>query len=1171
MHPTSHSQYQSPIFRSHIDSHGRQSRFRASITCLVFFAVPLATYSAGDASAQEVDSETTAPILSSEVNAGAPGDVIITEDGSITLTEQEGVIAVTMDSDNGFENEGFILVEDSDNSVGLLIDQGLTGNLLQNGSISVSETYEREDADDDDDVDGVYAIGTNRVGVLLAEGGAHIGDLSADSSATILVEGNDSAGVLLGSALDGTLSLDGSISVVGDNARSIVAQEDISGDVRVSANTFATGENSSALQVLGDVGGTLAIDSAVISTGFASTTSTNYLLPSSVTDDTDAVEDRIDADELFDNLGTVMVRGSVADGLLINGTVDTFTSEEDLDDEVKDTVDDFDENRSSGSITSYGSGAALSIAPDAGALDLTLGTVTETIFDTLDDDEDDDTTEQLVSFDYDYGLINRGTVTADGTNVGFSAEALSIEGNVDTGAQAIIEGGIQNSGTISATAFEADAVSLSLGDGTRTPVLINEGSISAITYTTAGNAAVAVQIGADTDLTSLVNSGTITASSIGESGQVTAISSLNGQLVSITNQGGIQAATSDDGEDVEDPSVAVALDLSSYSAAQGVTVQQSFAVPVDDTNFDDEIDSDDVTSPFIIGDILFGAGADFLQVGAGGVAGDVYFDLGDGAYTLSNATHIGDAHFEDGVHELSLSNAAFQGDVYFTDSDAAFVIDAGASFNGAIATSNAALDLSILDSSIEFSSGNVSTLETFTASGDTDLIFDIDPANTEESILNVTGIAEIGEEVQITPVLNSISETNFRQTLITADEITSSGQLAETDLAELPYIYTTSLDLRTEDADYLDLVFDLKSTEDLGLDPNQSAAFEPLLGIFQSDEDLGAELSSITTEAEFNQAYNLLLPQRTNASTRYLAAQTNASMGALGDRLDLLAFVDAESTGVWVQEHFTWLEQDADEISPGFNGDGLGLSVGADRPLLGFDSVGLILSYSSGTFEEKTGGFNPNHNSQLGIGTYVQEKVGPINLRLVGQVADVDFSSTREVDVGSLSYDIEGEWKGFSQALAVAASTEFKAGQFYARPEISADWYSLSQDGYSETGGGGVLAAQISDVDTHESSANLLLTVGHQTDFKHGLMRIEAKGGYRSILSAQAYEADVQFLGADESFTLTAFDETEDAALFGLSFVSDTSIISARFGYDLELSNSGMAHFAGATLRLKLR
>lgn len=1170
MYLSAQPRYLSPFFYSQIGEVAADRLFRPGRTYVICLALPVAISCSGYAMGQEVDDDITVPILSSEINDGAPGDVIITDNGSITLTEQDGTVAVTMDSDNGFENEGSILVEDSGNAIGLLINQGLTGNILQNGSISVSETYEREDLDDDDDVDGAYAIGTDRIGILLAEGGVHNGDIIADATSSLLVEGNDSAGILLESALNGSLVLNGTISVVGDNARAIAIQEDISGDVRLGSSTSATGENSSAAQILGDVGGTLEIDAAIISTGFSSTANSNYLPPSSVTDDTAAVEDRIDAEELLDNLGTLIVNGSVTNGILINGTVDTFISEDDLEDEVKDTIDDFDENRSTGSVTSFGSGTALSITPDTDT-DLTLGTVTETLFDTLDDDEDNDFTEQLATFDYAYGLINRGSVTADGINVGFAAEAINIQGNSDTGAQTIIEGGFQNTGSISATAFEADAVALNLGDGTRLPVLVNEGSISAITYTTGGNAATALQIGQDTDLSSIINTGTITGSSIGQSGQVTAISSLNGQLTSIANQGGIQASTSDDGEEVEEPTTAIALDFSTYSATQGITIEQSYATPTDDTNFDGDLDTDDVSSPYIIGDILFGAGADRLDVSAGAIASDVYFGSGDATYALSNSTHAGDVYFESGTHALSLTNTNFAGDVYFTDSDAAFLIQSGASFNGSIATSNTALDLEVLDSSIELSAGNVSTLETFSATGDTTLIFDIDPANTDNSVLNVTGTAQIGDAVEIIPVLNSISETNFRQTLITANEISSEGQLTETDLSGLPYIYTTSLDLRQEDDDHLDLVFDLKSTSELGLDENQSAAFQPLLSIFQSNADLGAELSSITTEADFNQTYNLLLPQRTNASTRYLAAQTSASMGALGDRLDLLAFVDDERSGFWVQEHFTWLDQDTEDNSPGFNGDGLGLSLGVDRPLLGIDSVGLFLSYSSGTFEEKTGGFNPNHTNQLGIGTYLQQKLGPVNLRLSGQVADVDFSSTRDVEIGSLAYDIEADWKGFSQAAAIAASTEFKAGQFYARPEISADWFSLSQDGYSETGESDVLAAEIGDVDTHEASANLLITVGHQTDFTHGLMRLEAKGGYRTILSSQAYQASVSYLGSDETFTLTAFDETEDAALFGLSFISDTSILSARFGYDLQLSQSGMAHFAGATLRLKFR
>jgi hypothetical protein len=138
----------------------------------------------------------------------------------------------------------------------------------------------------------------------------------------------------------------------------------------------------------GDIGGAFSIDGTLTSTGFTSVGQTNYIAPLNIDEDTDPVEDRLDADDLYDNAYTVRLTGSVTNGLLINGAVDDYVSEEDEDDETKDTVEDFDENRGSGRIYSYGSGIALDI--EAVDTDITLGTVVETVRDTLDDDDDDD-------------------------------------------------------------------------------------------------------------------------------------------------------------------------------------------------------------------------------------------------------------------------------------------------------------------------------------------------------------------------------------------------------------------------------------------------------------------------------------------------------------------------------------------------------------------------------------------------------------------------------------------------------------------------------------------------------------------------------------------------------------------------------------------------------------
>lgn len=1120
------------------------------------------------AMAQQVDGDITDPVSSSTIDNGAPGDVIITDTGSITLTGQAGVTAVTIDSDNNFDNEGEISIEDSDNAVGLRVTAGRTGDISHGGLITVFENYDRLDDDDDGDLDGPFAIGANRIGILLEAGGTHTGNLTTLGGSSIVVEGNQSTGIQLSSLLDGALTLDGTVSVVGDDARGVVVEQGVSGDILLSGSVIANGENAVAVDIDGDVGGALTVESTLQSTGFASTLASNYVSPASANENTLPVDERLDAEALLPNTAGMIVAGSVADGLLINGNIDTFISQEDIDDETKDTIEDFDENRGTGSITSFGAGPALLIAPGNSAGDLTFGTVTETVRDTLDDDGDEDTSEVLAVFDYDFGLINRGAIIADGQNIGFAAEAVRIESDVAGGRATIITGGIQNAGTIRASSFEADAAALSLGTGVQVTRLENEGIIDATTFTADEHSAIAVDIATGVDISSINNSGTISAESVGETGNATAIIDRGGQLTQITNNGSIIASLTATVQGADTGGEAVAIDLSAHGAGVDVALIQQRETPTEDVNGDDVIDNDDVRTPFLIGDVRFGAGNEIFDVLAGNVAGDIDFGIGNAAFTMNDADLDGDINVSSGTHTLSFTESEVEGVFRFTDSMGALSFNSNSSFIGRIESTNSVVDLQASDSTLRFNSFNQTNLSSLDVTGASELIFNINPNRPRDSVLVVSGNAQIADGVIVTPVLEAFSDETFTQTLITAGTIDFAGTLSEVGLSETPFIYNAALTVNEAAQSTLDLSFDLKTAEELGFDPNQTAAYSSLLDIFGSDDELGAAITSITTEQEFDQSFNLLVPQRTNASTQYLVSQSNASFGALGDRLDVLAYSQDKSRGVWIQENFAVLDRDEDSAGPGFNGDGLGFAVGLDRSLLGIDNVGVMVTYSSGTFEEETGGSNPVSTSQLGFGGYIQEEIGPVRLRAAGQVANVDFTSSREVSFGQLFYDIEGEWSGTSQAATVGASTELLAGPMYIRPQVNVDWFTLSQDGYTETGGDGLLDAEIGAVDTDQTSVSALITMGRGFEIGAGILYAEASGGYRSILSSTPFETTVGYLGTDQTYTVLAPEDPDGAALFGLSLASEGELISARFGYDLEVSDMGQTHYLGASLRL---
>lgn len=1135
--------------------------------------LPYAAFCLSPAASEEISTDTTEPVQTSTINSGAPDDITITDDGSITLSGTENQVAISVDSDNSVTNNGLIQIDDTDNVNAITVEAGRTATIVNNGTILIQEDYTRTDDDDDDDIDGALAIGSGRTGILLEAGGPNNGSVTNGLGSSISIEGNDSAGIRLLSELNGDLINDGTITLIGDNTVGIEVADGVTGDVLISGGVSVQGEDATAILLNGDIGGNLTLESSVVATGFVNTGITNYISPILVDLDTPVLEDRIDAEDLAIGGSALAIGGSLGSGLLINGSVDDFISDEDLDDETKDTIEDFDENRASGAIISIGSAPALLISPDLhteGPENIVLGQVTETVRDTLDDDNDDDLTEVLATFDYDQGLINRGTISGNGLNVGYDATGLQISGSIDGQYSTEIVGGILNTGLIQSDAYEASATAIGLDSGSTIGTIDNQGTIRAGIETIDGDQAIAIAVDNGAALSSIINSGLIQATTVGDSGIATAIQDLSGGLTDLENQGIISASITENGLDETDTGSAIALDVS--GSAQDFTLKQYRQTPTEDTNSDDLIDNNDVTTPVMVGDILFGSGNDVMDISAGFVTGNTDFGSGDGALSLSSATYTGDVLFNSGTNAMSLSNTTFTGDASFLGGTSSLDLSSGSVFEGRLVSTGGLSSFTATDSNLLFSSDTAAVVDSFSISGDSMLQAEIDSRiSNGDAILTVNGQAVIGDDVIIRPVLTTITSTDFVQTIIDADDINFSGMLDTALIADAPFIYDVTLSLTDGVADTLDLEFALKSAETLGLDLNQTAAYSAVLDVFSSDDDLGAALATITEEDDFIQTYDLLLPQRTDASTRYLAAQSSAAAGALGNRLKAIDLDVETVTGGWVQEFFTRVDIDDDQDVPGYNGSGLGFAAGYDRKLAFIDVLGLFGSYSSGEFEEKTGGNNPVSTSSIGLGAYLKDSLGPFDITASAHFGDVDFYSRRELTLGGLPYEIEGQWGGTSATASLGLSSSFDVGKFYVRPIVSFDYFGLSQDGYSETGNDS-LALEIAGTDTERTSATAMLDLGARfVSGRNGenFWAPELSLGFRSAISSTPYETQARFLGSDETFLIQSQETFSDAVLAGLALNTGSQLLSARVGYDIEIADEGLIHYGGATLRLK--
>lgn len=581
---------------------------------------------ADDASANDVtvSTATTNPLLTSAPDGASPGDVTITSTGSIAVTA--GQTAITVDSNNDVSNAGTLSSSDANNTTGILLQGGFAGPqvITHSGAISLLETYARTDSDSDGDLDGAFAAGTNRHGILLNGVGAFNGDIT--SSGAISIEGTASAGIQLETLLNGDLTSTGVINVVGENSTGIAilggAGAGVSGDVFARGSFAGAGEGVRGVFVGAPVGGALRINGAWAVTGYTTTAR-----PADVS--------KLDADDLRQGGSPIDVRFSVANGITIEG----IGVEDDLDDDGDGLLDNgADANDdASASISVFGSAPAILIQADPSA-NLVLGPTAST-----------------------YGLHVRGGVSAVGVYDGVDATAIRIEGAA--GSSVTTAAGVALDSVISATAIEADSYGLYLGNNASAPSVQIRRSVSSAVGAETAQDAYGIFLAAGANAPSLSNSGVLSARLLGEVGDASAIVDLSNTLATITNSGTISASvTATDtnlNDDIPPPPVtgsAIAVDVSASTIA--VTLNQIADTPFTD---DDTVDDDASTRPAvkIEGDIRFGSGADVFNLLAGSVSGDVSFGAGADTFTVNNgASYTGRVDDSDGALTLNVVNGS---------------------------------------------------------------------------------------------------------------------------------------------------------------------------------------------------------------------------------------------------------------------------------------------------------------------------------------------------------------------------------------------------------------------------------------------------------------------------------------------------------------------------------
>ncbi|HEY3947905.1 autotransporter domain-containing protein [Phenylobacterium sp.] len=570
---------------------------------------------AGAAQAQAATSTTVTSTTTTPLATSTSGDITINA-GVTVKPAPPNTTAVTLDAPTGsLINNGTIFFQNQSNVTGvhaIVPATGIVGSIDNTGSIEVDDTSQPT-TDSNGITHGPFANGSNRIGIQVTGPGLFTSDISNDATGTITIKGDNSYAISVESALSGTLSNLGSITVSGTNAIGIrtLGNASISSSVTLGGTILAQGQNAQVANLAGDINSNLEINGTLTSTGYRFTTrstDTNFLK-------------NLTADDLLQGGATVTVGGNVTGGILVDEVSTTDTT---------------------GAISvAEGALSSISSAPA-----LVVGNATRNI------------TIGNVGVDPDaFGIEIKGAVTGQGVYDGITSTGMQI-GLPGSGFTVNTTGGVHISGTVSASAYAASATGLEM-NGVIAQVFRNDGAVTAsMNSDAAGASATAVSISAGSNVAAMQNANTIVSSVVGQQGNAVGLVDHSGSLVEVENIGIISTGRT--------LSTGVTTGASGANGITGQNIALDLSANTTGVHILQDAPSGDTASPTIAGAVLLGSGGDRVEITAGAVTGNVNLGSGANSLTIDNGAVVKgnlDATtpgLPDGTVALNVANGTLQ-------------------------------------------------------------------------------------------------------------------------------------------------------------------------------------------------------------------------------------------------------------------------------------------------------------------------------------------------------------------------------------------------------------------------------------------------------------------------------------------------------------------------------
>lgn len=1022
---------------------------------------------------------------------------------------------------------------DVSNTVGILGLGGNTGNIDNQGAISLGMSYTATDHNSDGIVDGAFATGTNRIGIQVVGPGVLTGSVTNDTGAAITIAGDNSTGISLETGLSGDLIDKGSISMLGNQTTGINIAGAVGGNVSVAGTISAQGVGAQGVVTSAAIGGSLTLSSTISVTGYRATVAPTTL----------SVLGNLSADELQQGGSAVVVGGSVAGGVNIAAAVTTGTGTTAV-------------TTPAASISEFGSAPAVVIGASGQAV--TLGNNSADPF----------------------GLVVGGSISASGVydqrtapHLTGPVSATGLELGV-SGGTVNLSGGVHVLGSVSASALDADATGISIGAGTTAASLLNDGSIVASTQASGPQTALGITIAAGANVGSITNTGAIFAEitdSKATSGTVGAIIDHSGTVTTINNTGQITALLIPTDSSFLLTGPRTAIDVSAATAGTAITQSQSTTFHGQPgPQFTGSISGTTLTVSAVasgnlqVGETIYGAGiapgTTITAVGTG--------TGGTGTYTIS-ATQT--------VASETLSGAgglpSLTGDVLFGSGANRFDIQSG-STSGAVTELAGQRDMTFnvattagSTAAVNITKAETHQVTTLAVGSGGSLTARVDPtfaigASNTTAIFDTTvhagqsgpdGTASFADGAKIGVSLDNIQTAQSAtyvlvQTSGAAGALTV-GNIGQAQLANAPFLYTAAA---SNDAANLYVTLTLKSTQELGLNASGAAAFNAVFQALTKDSNLANAIISPTTKYGFLQLYNQLLPDQGIGAFESLESATQRVANLTGQTPDAGTRIAGGSA--WLQEVNETLKRNDGETL-GETDKMFGLVGGYEKAGAGGGALGVTVTYLNIGGQGAAAPVTGNTVTEIAeLGAYYRRAWGGLRLSLRGAGGYAWFNERRDFVTTGVAETSTGRWNGYFADAHAGLAYEMHLGRFYFRPEFSADYLNLSENAHADTGAGPGFDLSIGRRNSSRMTGAAMLSIG--TQYGHDAwFRPEIFGGYRQVFFGNLASTTAAFTGGNP-FTLSPGDVNGGWVVAGFSLKAGTPLSYVAIQGEADLKNN---------------